>query len=146
MRGIFSAFKDWLICLSRKSQCDRRTETMNSVDLIGQPFDRLLVIEYSGQDKHGNHLYKCRCIDGNIVTVQRSALICGRTRSCGCLHKEAAARCNHKHGMAHTRAYKIWENMMQRCYNPKTMPSGILPRTFFHGFARSFLMATCRPN
>jgi len=43
--------------------------------------------------------------------------------SCGCIRKQMlaiVAKPNIKHGLSHTRAYKCWEHMKQRCFNPRT--------------------------
>ncbi len=36
----------------------------------------------------------------------------GRTRSCGCRERQT-------HGLVGTPEYRVWQNMIQRCYNPK---------------------------
>lgn len=63
----------------------------------------------------GNHgaKWECFCDCGKKVWVRRDALLSGHTKSCGCIHLMGA----HKH--SNTRIYKIFQNMKQRCYNPK---------------------------
>jgi hypothetical protein len=59
----------------------------------------------------------CRCDCGTERQVDRSALTKGLSKSCGCQWRP-----NTKHGEAprnnHTRLYRIWKNMRQRCSNP----------------------------
>ena len=60
------------------------------IDLSGQRFGRLLVLEY---DKESSLLYnktyfKCLCDCGTIKSIPSSSLKRGDTQSCGCLRKE----------------------------------------------------------
>ena len=85
------------------------------VDLTGQIFGRLTVVEFSHKNKHGQSCWKCQCDCGNIHTVVLGVLRIGCTKSCGCLHKELITT----HCMANTRFYRIWANMKTRCFNKK---------------------------
>ena len=53
------------------------------IDISGQTFGELKVLEYVG-----NRYWKCRCSCNNISIVHKSALMSGRTKSCGHLNKE----------------------------------------------------------
>jgi hypothetical protein len=53
--------------------------------MIGTRFGRLIVIEDS-IEKPTHYLCKCDC--GNIKLIDKKSLKYGRTKSCGCLHKE----------------------------------------------------------
>ena len=55
------------------------------IDLIGQQFGRLTVIEHAGKNKFGKVMWLCQCEDGNIVTVSSNVLRQGLCRSCGCI-------------------------------------------------------------
>jgi len=88
-------------------------------DLTGQKFGRLTVIERV-ENKGRYVAWKCRCDCGNEVIVRGDVLKCGRTKSCGCLHNEAAVVNvvkNHKHKKSGKKIYKIWQNMKKRCFN-----------------------------
>lgn len=63
-----------------------------SVDLTGQTFNRWTVLRQNGKDKHGNILWlcECSCEDKTQRNVMTSALINGKSRSCGCLQREWA--------------------------------------------------------
>ena len=63
----------------------------NSPHLVspGDRFDRLVVIEFSHNDKRHRRHYIVKCDCGNTKTVQGTLLRSGNTRSCGCLAREA---------------------------------------------------------
>lgn len=89
-------------------------------EIIGQRFGRLLVIgvlpdivQKNGR-KRKNYLCQCDC--GIIVEAQRDHLLGGREKSCGCLRSEMAKR--QTHGDIHSRLYRAWGNMCNRCSNP----------------------------
>ena len=71
-------------------------------DITGQLFTRLTVIGDGGRNKHGNLLVRARCIggpdcvEGNEVIVQKSKLLSGHNRSCGCFQKEITRKINTK--------------------------------------------------
>lgn len=92
------------------------------IDMTGQKYGRLTVIERSGT-RNKRPLWKCRCECGNVAHVTGSRLKNGTTRSCGCLHKEQLAernRNNITHGRSdHDRLYAIWKSMRRRCYSPE---------------------------
>ena len=88
-------------------------------DLTGQRFGRLVVVERGGRDKNGLTTWKCRCDCGETTIETRSNLINGRVNSCGCLSIELSLQRFTKHGKRHTRLYGVWNNMKNRCYNPK---------------------------
>lgn len=55
------------------------------IDLVGQKFNRLTVLEFAGKSNQNRVLFKCKCDCGSIVTVQSNHLISGEAKSCGCL-------------------------------------------------------------
>ena len=56
------------------------------VDLIGKRFERLLVIEYVGQDKWGGSRWLCLCDCGTKTVAASGDLIKKKMISCGCAH------------------------------------------------------------
>lgn len=61
---------------------------MEQLDVIGQTYGRLTVLNFSHYTgKHRRH-YLCRCSCGVEKTVQATLLRSGNTRSCGCLASE----------------------------------------------------------
>jgi len=57
------------------------------MDLTGQKFGRLIVIERVEYEKRGVH-WRCRCNCGNEKIILASNLQRGTTKSCGCLSKK----------------------------------------------------------
>jgi hypothetical protein len=58
------------------------------IDLLGQKFERLTVIENMGSNYRGSLVWKCECDCGNVVEVVGNDLRNGKTLSCGCYHKD----------------------------------------------------------
>jgi hypothetical protein len=95
------------------------------IDLTGQIFGRLTVIEYAeGKEKDARWICKCEC--GKVKIVRSSCLRYGQAKSCGCIEAENKKQRATIHGMAYRyrkshyeRLYVIWLNMKQRCRNPK---------------------------
>lgn len=63
-------------------------------DETGKRYGRLVVLEYAGSTKNGKATWLCQCDCGEKATVQGHYLRSGWTQSCGCLHKEVAAKRN----------------------------------------------------
>lgn len=94
-------------CLNR----EKVSET-NKIDLKGQRFSRLTVLEEYGRDKWYSILWKCKCDCGNKTIVSSNSLKSGNTKSCGCLQKERSSETNkgknsprYKHGLTITKGY-----------------------------------------
>ena len=97
------------------------------IDLSGQRFGRLKVIEQASVKATSGSQWVCRCDCGNIVTVARCSLISGHTKSCGCTRKQflSEKKPAQKHGgesvkskNRRERLYIVWCGMKERCYNP----------------------------
>lgn len=63
---------------------------MQKIDITGQRFGKLEVLEYSHSDKYYASYWKCRCDCGRIVTVRGASMTSGITQSCGCYQIEKA--------------------------------------------------------
>lgn len=89
------------------------------IDLTGQRFGRLVVIEYSHVSNR-NKYWKCQCDCGNTSIVSGALLRNGHTKSCGCLVKERGYQMLIKHGLfnKNRRLYGVWHSMRERCFNP----------------------------
>lgn len=85
------------------------------IDLTGQKFGRLLVLEQIKNSKRTS--WKCQCSCGNIVPISTNSLRTKGTKSCGCLHNKLLSERNTTHGMAHSPEYRIWSHMIGRCHN-----------------------------
>lgn len=99
------------------------------INLIGQRFGRLKVIQDSGKrtgSKHGDGhvIWGCRCDCGKWVNVIGTNLRYGHTRSCNCLKREQVStqgKVNIKHGDCKSRLYHTWQGMKRKCYNPHSV-------------------------
>lgn len=87
---------------------------------IGDRFDRLEVVGVAGMDRKRNRLFFVNCNCGrSAFVVFGSSLTTGNTRSCGCARAEGLLERTTTHGRSGTTEHTIWENMHQRCRNPK---------------------------
>ena len=57
------------------------------LDLTGNVFGKLTVVERRGSDKQGRSLWFCLCDCGNTIISKSRHLTKGDTKSCGCLKK-----------------------------------------------------------
>jgi hypothetical protein len=78
------------------------------IDITGQLFGKLTVLEYTGKNSEGRALWLCKCECGKQATVVGKHLRNDTTKSCGCIVN--------KHNMTNTSTYTIWRGMMRRCY------------------------------
>lgn len=69
-------------------QKETRFKGQNRANLIGQRFERLLVIADADSNKRGESQWLCRCDCGNETIVLGHNLERGSTKSCGCYNKE----------------------------------------------------------
>lgn len=96
------------------------------VDLTGQRFGRLTVVEKSTPDKHGTMRWLCLCDCGTQKVVRGDKLRTGEVMSCGCLQRECRSerakeigKQNKTHGLSGTHLYYVYDNMLRRCYDEK---------------------------
>jgi len=90
-------------------------------DLKGKRIGRLTVLECVGKKNHKTiYFWKCKCTCGEIIEVRSDNLTFGKTKSCGCLHKDKVI----KHGFWNTeydkgtmKFYKMWQSLKARCDN-----------------------------
>lgn len=54
------------------------------VNIIGQTFGRLTVVERAPNNKHGHTMWMCECLCGNEVVTAGQGLKSGNAISCGC--------------------------------------------------------------
>lgn len=89
------------------------------VDIAGQKFGRLSVVALNPMQKK-YRFWECLCDCGETTLTTTSALTSGMTKSCGCLRRESAANAKRTHGKRHTRLYRVWAGMRNRCLNQNT--------------------------
>lgn len=61
---------------------------MKKLDLLGQKFGRLLVIDFEPFVKNKDSHWKCQCDCGKIIVTKGTNLTHGVTKSCGCLRRD----------------------------------------------------------
>ncbi|WP_291869610.1 hypothetical protein [Bradyrhizobium sp.] len=88
---------------------------------IGEKFGRLTVLGavHVGTGRAGHYQWRCRCDCGTEVVTKANGVRSGHTVSCGCFNRERVSQTHRRHGMSYTPAYLNWQNMIQRCENPK---------------------------
>lgn len=87
----------------------------------GQRFGRLTMV---GPDPTDRTRWMARCDCGKECSPNKYLVRSGKTRSCGCLHRDEMSLRFTQHGLfaggvRSFSMYKIWSNMLQRCNNPK---------------------------
>lgn len=100
-------------CYQREVVLSRFDKNRN--DMIGKVFGRLIIDSVDGV-RNGTTYYICKCSCGGKTVLPISALVCGNTKSCGCLGIESRI----VHGMSDHPLYQVYLNMKARCYNPNT--------------------------
>ena len=94
----------------------------NFIDHSGKHFCRWTVLPKYERRPHGSKTriyWKCRCDCGTTDFIMVDNLTLGKSQSCGCLRSELAAQAHRTHGHYGIPEYVAWQQMKQRCYNPK---------------------------
>lgn len=94
--------------------------TKKAIDLKGQRFGKLLVLDRLPNEPGKSAIWKCLCDCGNFSAPNSSSLRAGKTKTCGCEKASSAKDRFTKHGLRYTREYRIWLGMKDRCSNPKS--------------------------
>lgn len=94
----------------------------NRIDLTGQKFHRLTVIEFSHIEKNPHRVYwKCLCDCGNIISTRSASLRNGHAKSCGCFKSETTSQVCSTHGHSKNKTttpeLRAYRGMKNRCYN-----------------------------
>lgn len=69
---------------------DRQPKIHITENIVGNTYNNLTVLEKTNKKSGGKILYKCQCNcqDKNIIYVNRTDLINGHTKSCGCIARK----------------------------------------------------------
>jgi hypothetical protein len=99
-------------------------------DMVGKTFGVLNVLKRAKPkpEHYGQAAWKCKCECGKTCVVTGRELRVGHTKSCGCKKSAACAIANTTHGAwvgqrtgGKVRGeWRVWAEMKQRCYNPKS--------------------------
>jgi len=88
-------------------------------NLVGLTLGRLTVTRFSHRNERSDQFWMCHCSCGKDKAINGSSLTSNRVLSCGCLRSENMVKRNvPTHGMSHSREYKSWRAIMDRCLNP----------------------------
>lgn len=90
---------------------------------INKRYGKLVIksIHYTDGTKT-NTKVNCICDCGNNKIISLRTIRRGKTKSCGCLQKEKSSqsrKARAKHNKSHTRLYRTYYAMVDRCYNKK---------------------------
>jgi hypothetical protein len=92
------------------------------IDIKGQKFGRLTVVERTGTNAGKQPIWLCRCECGGHAYVPSNALRGGKSKSCGCWNLEVRRAVvvlrNTTHGGSKTPEYRTWRSINDRCHNP----------------------------
>jgi len=90
----------------------------NLINLIGQRFGHLTVLERAENNRHNQTRWRCRCECGSEKVVLQSTLARGDAKSCGCLSsRNRIGDRTRSHGKTGSTTYAVYRAMMQRCYD-----------------------------
>jgi hypothetical protein len=101
------------------------TKAHNFIDMTGQRFGRLVVVSRA-ESRNKRAMWNCVCDCGNKVVVAGKDMRDGKTKSCGCYHKEhystpprmtGSKNPSYKHGKSGSKLFGVWASIVQRCTN-----------------------------
>lgn len=75
-------------CMQKENNYNVRFLSRKRIDITGNKYGRLLVLEYSHSDSENRSKWKCICDCGTPIIVDGDKLKIGHTQSCGCLNDE----------------------------------------------------------
>ena len=89
-----------------------------TIDISGKVFNYLTAIQFSHKSSSAHYwVFKCKC--GNDVVINKTKVVTGATKSCGCYAVERAISDSTTHGLSNHRLYAKWNDVKNRCYNKK---------------------------
>lgn len=86
-------------------------------DLTGRRFGRLTITGRAENSRGGKTQWHYLCDCGAVGVAAGTNLLRGVTTSCGCYRKGKTISRLTTHGESHTRLYRVWQGMRERCYN-----------------------------
>lgn len=92
------------------------------IDISGQKFGRLTVIERTGTNAGRQPIWLCMCECGRHAYVPSQSLRTGHSKSCGCYNADVRRAIlklrNTTHDGSKTPEYRTWRSINDRCHNP----------------------------
>ena len=83
---------------------------------IGEKFNRLTVLTVLKWQR-----VECECDCGKLMITDFKKIRSWNTKSCWCFNIESIIKRNTSHWMWGIRIHRIWNNMKNRCTNPRTI-------------------------
>lgn len=121
-----SSVPDMNLRISHERQLKRFEVMKVTNEMVGKKYGMLRVlsmapdrISLSGRKEK---MCMCECDCGNVKLVRASCLKNGNTKSCGCYRSQCSSErmaARSIHGLGGTKLYHVWQNMIDRCQNPK---------------------------
>lgn len=93
----------------------RGRKSSRFVDLTGEKFGLLTVIERAENGNSGHVRWHCLCDCGRESIISSAHLRSGHSRSCGCLGLKHATEAKIKHGDTGKSLYSVFHGMHNRC-------------------------------
>lgn len=101
--------------------CRKTQPAQNRLNLAGQKFGRLTVVEPAGKTPKGQLLWLCRCECGGETKTTSTKLRSGHTSSCGCVKVERIRDVGKTHGLFSGGRHPLYDTfvkMISRCHRP----------------------------
>jgi hypothetical protein len=92
---------------------------MIKLSVIGKKFNRLTIIGFSERKNNGKIMVLCLCDCGKEKSIDKSAVLCGHTKSCGCIDalRFGFPPEQHNDNDRNSKEYRAWRHIKGRCYN-----------------------------
>lgn len=88
-----------------------------ALNLVGERFGKLLVLERAGKTSAGQYTYKCLCDCGEETIARTGCLRNGHTKSCGCLsYRRGSVSIKFKHGLS-SKDHPEHKKYQRECYD-----------------------------
>lgn len=100
---------------TRSCGCYRKSVKKEYKDLTDMVFGYLTVLEWETGSRKKRWI--CRCVCGNLTTVNRQSLKSGKCKSCGCMSHKMRTETLGLKNISKNSYYKIWEKMVSRIEN-----------------------------
>lgn len=97
------------------------------IDITGQKFGDLTVVNLDSINKHGEVMWKCLCKCGKTSITNGSRLRQGHTKSCGCLKRRVIGDRSRTHGMSKTPEFIMYYDACKRS-KKRGLPINISPK------------------
>ncbi|WEG18630.1 GIY-YIG nuclease family protein [Alkalihalophilus pseudofirmus] len=90
-----------------------------ATSIIGEKFNRLIVVDQYQINGKGKTICECKCDCGSkrLLKVNYSEIKRGKVKSCGCLVIENTKKANTKHKNSNSHLHNVWCKMKSKCYN-----------------------------